>query len=112
RAVTGAVAAREPLFEMARANLSADEDQAAWQALGRPAHSGVLCVQVPHGSARAPGAVQRLARMPSELPSTAAAVWAASPRLCEQLTAAGLDSSRVSWLPPCVPTGPAGPGGE
>jgi GT2 family glycosyltransferase len=112
RAAAGAVAAREPLFEMVRANLSADENQAACQALARPAHSDAVCVQVSHGSEHAAGAVLRLARLPSELPEHAPAIWAASPHLCEQLTAAGLDPSRVAWLPPCVPTGPAGPGGE
>jgi GT2 family glycosyltransferase len=114
RAAAGAVAAREPLFEMVRADLSADEDQAVWEALGRPAHSDAICVQVPYaGSDPAPGTVLRLAAMPSsELPEQVPAIWAASPRLCEQLTAAGLDPSRVAWLPPCVPTGPAGPGGE
>jgi GT2 family glycosyltransferase len=112
RAATGGVAAREPLFEMVRANLSAGEDQTAWEALGRPAHPDVVCIQVPDGSARTPGAVLRLARMPSELPEQAPAIWAASPHLCEQLTAAGLDPTPVAWLPPCVPTGPAGPGGE
>lgn len=112
RAAAGAVAAREPLFEMVRANLSPEEEQSAWQSLARPAHPDTTAVQIPYGSQYAAGAVLRLARMPSELPEHAPAVWAASPGLCEELIAAGLDPSRVAWLPPCVPTGPAGPGGE
>lgn len=112
RAATGAVAAREPLFEMVRAKLSADEDHTAWEALTRPAHSGAVCVQVPYGSERGAGGILRLARMASEIPEAGGAVWAASPRLCEQLSAAGVHPSRVAWVPPCVPTGPAGPGGD
>jgi GT2 family glycosyltransferase len=112
RAATGSVAAREPLLEMVRANLSVEEDLIAWQALARPARPDLVCVQVPFGSEPASGAVLRLARMPSELPEPTCAVWAASPRLCEELIAAGVDSTRVAWLAPCVPTGPAGPGGE
>src|SRR5699024_6180695 len=111
-AAAGAVAAREPLFEMVRADLTADEDHTAWQALARPAHPGAICVQVPHGSQNIAGAVLRLARMPSGPSEHVSAIWAASPSLCEQLIAAGLHPSRVAWLPPCVPTGSAGPGGE
>jgi GT2 family glycosyltransferase len=112
RAATGSVAAREPVPEMVQTDLTAEEADAVWQALARPAQSDPICVQVPFGSAHLPGAAVRLARMPSELPLHAGSVWAASPALCEELTTAGVEPSRVAWVPPCVPTGPAGPGGE
>jgi GT2 family glycosyltransferase len=116
RAAIGSVAATEPIPEMVRAELTAREDQELWQAIGRNALPGAPCVRVEYGQDPAPGhttgAILRLAGIPSQIPYDALAVWAPAPGLCEELIAAGLDPGRVVWVPPCVPTGPAGPGGE
>lgn len=73
-----------------------------------------LMVQAPVGSLGAIDAgvrsVLRLAAVPAVDLSAAAAVWAASPSVAEELSAAGVE--QVEVLPPAIADVPVGPGGH
>jgi GT2 family glycosyltransferase len=121
RAGAGSAAAQEPLLEMVQADLTDAETAAVGEAIASPVRPGALQIRVSDSGPIPSDAIHRLARMPheaelpllaGELPHQAPTVWAASPALRDELIAAGLEPRWVAWLPPCVPTGTAGPGGH
>lgn len=84
-------------------------------AVKRPPHPTAAAIQVAAGSlwSLPPGsaAVARIASAPRGALDVAA-VWAASPALVDELVDGGVPRERVDWLPPAIPEGHPGPGGE
>ncbi len=82
----------------------------------RSKRHGALTLQVPVGTLglvdAGPDTVLHLAAFPAAEISGAAAVWAASTALADELISAGLDSERVEIVPPPIPELPLGPGGH
>ena len=82
---------------------------------GRPKRVGATVLQTPVGSLgvvdRSVGGIVRVASAPDVDLSFAAAVWAASPTLADELITGGLRANRVELVLPPVPALPVGPGG-
>lgn len=89
--------------------------QALAKALVRPPHPSGATISVAGGAlwSLPPGAaaVARIAAPPRGALDVAA-VWAASPALVDELVAGGMRRETVEWLPPAIPDGDPGPGGD
>ena len=110
-----APAAREWQQVWVSPRLDEDERSRLQRALRRPTRAGALVVSVPVGTcAPVPAGaadVLRVASVPPGGVGTAAALWAASPKVAQALVAEGVAAGRVDVLPPPVPDVPLGEGG-
>ena len=84
------------------------------RALAREPFAGAPRVRVPVGRrfAATSGVILRLGALPERELPVVDAVWAASPRLRDELVDRGFDPERIAWVPPAVPAASAGPGGD
>jgi GT2 family glycosyltransferase len=107
-------AAREVPLPLVAAALTEAEFLALHAAHHRAQGPDALVATVPVGAWQplpdGPGSVLRLARAPAGGAGDAAAVWAATQQLANELIAAGADPERTVWLPPAV-SAPLGTGG-
>lgn len=94
---------------------------ATWKALARAIqrgpHPSAATIRVPGGRLWSlPAGAAAVARIASLPPAGADLdarwVWAASAALVDELAAGGFPRERIAWLPPAVPAGEPGPGGD